>query len=77
MHPDVAETLQHLAELSEKQGKSEQARTFYQRSLAIREHVLGSEHPVTITTQDALAGLRHTSRDEKSILAQLEAGSAG
>jgi tetratricopeptide (TPR) repeat protein len=53
-HPDVAQTLQHLAELSQKQGKPEQAETLYSRALAIREQVLGADHPDTIATREAL-----------------------
>ena len=50
-------TLHNLAELYRRQGKYEQAEELYQRALAIREKVLGSDHPDTATTLHNLAYL--------------------
>ncbi len=50
-HPDVAQTLHHLAQLYEKQGKTEQAQPLYQRALAIQEQALGPEHPDAVTVR--------------------------
>jgi tetratricopeptide (TPR) repeat protein len=42
-------------ELGKKQGKYEQAEPLYQRALAIKERVLGKEHPSTATGLNNLA----------------------
>ncbi len=44
-HPDVAQSLNNLAELYRAQGRYAEAEPPYQRSLAILEKVLGPEHP--------------------------------
>jgi hypothetical protein len=72
MHPDVAETLQHLAELSEKQSKSEQAHTFYQRALVIHEQALGAQHLKTTQTRTRLIALLHAMSQHEDAV-QLEA----
>jgi tetratricopeptide (TPR) repeat protein len=46
-HVDVAQCLDRLAELQEKQGNPEQAMRFYQSAIAIKEKVHGKEHPST------------------------------
>lgn len=46
----MAQTLSHLAQLYQKQGKDEQAQSSYQRALAIREQALGLEHSESFTT---------------------------
>jgi DNA-binding NarL/FixJ family response regulator len=49
--------LDSLARLYEAQGQSEQARALYQRALAIREHVLGHEHPDTVAVRERSTAL--------------------
>ncbi len=44
-HPDVATSLNNLAELYRDQGRYGEAEPLYQRSLAISEKALGPEHP--------------------------------
>ncbi|MBP1468983.1 tetratricopeptide repeat protein, partial [Candidatus Chloroploca sp. M-50] len=46
-----------LAELLRAQGNYDAARPLYERALAIRERVLGPEHPDTATSLNNLAGL--------------------
>ena len=44
-HPDVATSLNNLAELHRAQGRYGEAQPLYERALAIYEVVLGAEHP--------------------------------
>ena len=44
-HPDVASTLNNLAERLRDQGKYAEAEGLYKRALAIREKALGADHP--------------------------------
>ena len=48
-------SLNNLAALYAKQGKYEQAEPLFQRALAIRERVLGAEHPDTASSLNNLA----------------------
>ncbi len=43
-HPDIATSLNHLAELYREQGKYAQAELLYQQALTIRENLLGPMH---------------------------------
>jgi hypothetical protein len=54
-HPDVAVSLNNLAELYRIQGQYEQAEPLSQRSLAIWEKALGKNHPVVATGLNNLA----------------------
>ena len=45
-HPDVATSLNNLAELYRDQGKYGEAEPLYQRALAIDEKALGPDHPM-------------------------------
>src|ERR1700737_4967684 len=56
-HPDVASSLNNLAELYDEQGRYADAEPLYQRSLAIREKALGRDHPAVATSLNNLAGL--------------------
>jgi tetratricopeptide (TPR) repeat protein len=56
-HPNVASSLNNLAELYRNQGRYEEAEPLYERALAIREKVLGPEHPSVAQSLDNLAGL--------------------
>jgi len=44
-HPDLAWSLNGLAELSRTRGALEKAESLFVRALAIRENALGVEHP--------------------------------
>ncbi len=54
-HPDVAESLNNLAELHRVQGNYDQAKPLYERALAIFEKVHGQEHPSIATSLNNLA----------------------
>ncbi|MFZ1028611.1 MAG: tetratricopeptide repeat-containing protein, partial [Limnoraphis robusta] len=54
-HPDVATSLNNLAELYRDQGRYNEAEPLYQRSLAISEKALGENHPHVATTLNNLA----------------------
>jgi tetratricopeptide (TPR) repeat protein len=57
-HPDVATSLNNLAELYDVQGKYVEAEPLYQRSLVIREKALGKGHPNTKTVRENLQQLQ-------------------
>ena len=66
-HPDVATSLNNLAELYRTQGQYAQAEPLYKRSLAIREKVLGPDHPDVAVSLENLAYLyRVTHRDAEA-----------
>ena len=66
-HPDVASSLNNLAELYRAQGKYAEAEPLYKRSLAIREKVLGPEHPDVAVVYRNMAELyRQIGRKEES-----------
>ncbi len=54
-HPDVATSLNNLAELYRAQGQYANAQPLYQRALAIREKALGPEHPDVAQSLNNLA----------------------
>jgi tetratricopeptide (TPR) repeat protein len=56
-HPDVATSLNNLAELYRAQGRYSEAEPLYQRALAIYEAVLGAEHPNVAASFNNLAEL--------------------
>lgn len=56
-HPDVAQSLNNLAELLANLGDFAAARPLYERALAILTTKLGPEHPNTRTVRDNLASL--------------------
>jgi tetratricopeptide (TPR) repeat protein len=56
-HPDVALSLNNLAELYQEMGNYQKAEPLYQRSLAIREKLLGLEHPDVALSLNNLAEL--------------------
>jgi CHAT domain-containing protein len=56
-HPDVAISLNNLAELYRNQGKYAQAEPLYQRSLAILEKAPGTDHLSVATSLNNLASL--------------------
>jgi tetratricopeptide (TPR) repeat protein len=58
-HPDTATSLNNLAELYRRQGKSSQAEPLYVRALAILENTLGPEHPHTQQVQENYVYLLH------------------
>ncbi|MBP1748989.1 MAG: Kinesin light chain [Deltaproteobacteria bacterium] len=56
-HPDVAISLNNLAELYRQQGRYAEAEPLFQRSLAIWEKALGPFHPDVAISLNNLAGL--------------------
>jgi tetratricopeptide (TPR) repeat protein len=56
-HPNVATSLNNLAELYRAQGNYGEAEPLYQRALKICEDVLGPQHPNTITVATNYAAL--------------------
>jgi CHAT domain-containing protein len=56
-HPDVAQSLNNLAELYRVQDRYSDAEPLYQRTLAICEKALGLDHPNCATSLNNLAGL--------------------
>ena len=56
-HPDVAQSLNLLANLYDAQGNYADAEFLYQRSLAIREKSLGPDHPLVADALNNLANL--------------------
>jgi len=66
-HPDVATSLNNLANLYHDQGKFALAEPLYKRSLAIHEKALGPDHPHVATGLNNLAGLyRATDREAEA-----------
>jgi len=63
-HPDVATSLNNLAELYRSQGKYEEAEPLYQRSLGIYEKALGKDHLYVAQSLGNLA-LLYKSRGNK------------
>ncbi len=51
-HPNVATSLNNLAELYKAQGQYDKAQPLYERSLGILEKVLGKDHPSTKTVRE-------------------------
>ena len=56
-HPDVAASLNNLAELYRSQGRYEEAEPLYQQALALMQELLGDRHPDVATSLNNLAGL--------------------
>ena len=54
-HPDVARSLNNLADLYERQGRYAEAEPLFERALAIRERAVGPDHPDTATSTNNLA----------------------
>lgn len=54
-HPEVAESLDDLAELAQYRGEFEKAETLGREALAMRRRLLGEEHPDVATSLNTLA----------------------
>ena len=66
-HPNVAGSLNNLAELYRAQGHDAEAEPLYQRSLAIWEKALGPVHPQVATSLENYAALlRQTGRADEA-----------
>ena len=61
-HPDVARSLNNLADLYEGQGRYADAEPLYQRALAIREQAVGPNHPDVAASTNNLASLYQAER---------------
>src|SRR5262249_14182367 len=62
-HPDVAVSLNNLAELYGVQGRFADAEPLHKRSLAIREKTLGPDHPLVGQSLNNLAILKFAHED--------------
>ena len=62
-HPDVATSLNNLADLYNDKGDYAKAEPLYQRALAIREKALGPEHPNSAESLNLLARLYEAKGD--------------
>ena len=51
-------TVCNLAKLYGAQGRYSEAEPLYQRALALRERVLGAEHPYTKASRESLTAIR-------------------
>jgi tetratricopeptide (TPR) repeat protein/transcriptional regulator with XRE-family HTH domain len=56
-HPDVAESLNYVAELAYHKGQYHQSEQFHLQALNMRERLLGPEHPDVATSLHNLAGI--------------------
>ncbi len=56
-HPDVARSLNNMADLYERQNRYADAEPLYRRALSIRERAAGPDHPETATSANNLAYL--------------------
>ncbi len=56
-HPDVATSLNGLAEVYRAQGRYAEAEPLYKRALTNQEKALGPDHPYTATSLNNLAAL--------------------
>ena len=54
-HPDTLSTRNNLALAYRDAGRTAEAITLHEQTLADRERVLGADHPDTLTTRDNLA----------------------
>ncbi|MFM8299162.1 MAG: tetratricopeptide repeat protein, partial [Microcystis aeruginosa] len=57
-HPDVAISLNNLAQLYKYQGRYLEAEPLYLQALAIAEQALGENHPTTVKVREGLQRLR-------------------
>ncbi len=69
-HPDVAQSLNNLAELYEKQGLYRAAEPFLKRALTIQEKALGPEHPDVAESLNNLAALHQDKGDYVPVTAR-------
>ncbi|WP_411871945.1 tetratricopeptide repeat protein [Vulcanococcus limneticus] len=59
-HPEVANTLNNLANLLDTLARYEEAEPFYRCALAIKEAAYGPDHPEVASTLDSLANMLRT-----------------
>ncbi|MDB9349358.1 tetratricopeptide repeat protein, partial [Nodularia spumigena] len=57
-HPDVATSLNNLANLYYSQGRYDEAEPLYLQAFKIRQQVFGVDHPKTVTVRENLDNLR-------------------
>ena len=56
-HPDLADSLNNLANWYHAQGKYDEAEPLYDEALSITRRVLGADHPNTASSLNNLANL--------------------
>jgi Tetratricopeptide repeat/Protein of unknown function (DUF2914) len=54
LHPDLANTLNNLAIVAERTGRSSEAETLYRRAAAIASAALPSDHPMVVASRQNL-----------------------
>ena len=64
-HPDVAKSLNNLANLYSDQGRYEQAKPLYQQALQIATQKLGEKHPNTLNILSNFQDLLEKRREEQ------------
>ena len=70
-HPDVADSLNHLASVYRRQGRYDEVESLYRRSLEIRERALGGDDP---GVAESLRYLSNLYRDQGRFSEAVEAG---
>ena len=66
-HPDVATSLNNLADIHKARGRYAQTEPLYKRALSILEKALGQEHPNVATSLESYAVLlRKIGRDAEA-----------
>jgi serine/threonine-protein kinase len=71
-HPEVGESLHHLADLTYEAGDPARAASLYREALAVRRSALGSRHPRALASLFALGTAMHESGDAHASLALFE-----
>ena len=72
MNPSTLSSLNELGAIEQAAGNLDEAREYYERSLAYGEELLGPDHPETATFRANTAGLRHQQGDLKGAREGLE-----
>ena len=71
-HPDVARSLNNLADLYQREGRYADSEPLFNRALSIREQAAGALHPDTIASVNNLASLYQAEGDTADALPLVE-----